>query len=218
MMGLPVVYAFTHDSIGLGEDGPTHQPVEQLPGLRAVPNLEVIRPADAAETVGAWRCALERGDGPTALALTRQGLPALPGSDAERVAEGAYPVVEAREPDVVLVATGSEVAVAADAAEMLAREGLAVRVVSMPCRERFAARPPAERETVLPAGVPTVSVEAAADLGWGRWSDVHVGMDGFGASAPYDDLYAHFGITAEAVAEAARSLLGGGARRAEEGV
>ena len=211
MMGQPVVYAFTHDSIGLGEDGPTHQPIEQLAALRAVPNLHVIRPADASETVGAWRCALERGDGPTAMALTRQNVPALAGTAADGVAQGAYAVRAAERPDVVLVATGSEVAIAVDAADALAQQGLTARVVSMPCWERFVARPVAEREAVLPPTVPTVSVEAAAAFGWQRWSHTHVGMDGFGASAPHTDLYPHFGITAEAVADTASALVARGA-------
>lgn len=210
MMGLPTIYVYTHDSIGLGEDGPTHQPIEQLAGLRALPNLHLIRPADATETVGAWQCALGRTDGPTAMALTRQGVPALEGTDAERVAEGAYAVRHADEPDVVLVATGSEVAVAVDAADTLAAEGTSVRVVSMPCWERFTRRPASQRDALLPPDVPTVSVEAAAAFGWERFSHAHVGMDGFGASAPSSDLYPHFDITADAVARTARSLLANG--------
>ncbi len=207
MMSLPIIYVFTHDSIGLGEDGPTHQPAEQLAGLRSVPNLHVIRPADARETAGAWRCALERTDGPTALVLTRQNVPDVDHTSADEVARGGYIIRPANEPDVVLVATGSELAIADEAANLLEADDIDVRLVSLPSWERLDARPRAERRALLPEGVPTVSVEAAIRFGWERWADAHVGLDGFGASAPWEDLYEHFGITAEAVADQARRLL-----------
>jgi transketolase len=206
LMSLPVVYVMTHDSVGLGEDGPTHQPVEQLAALRAVPNLHVMRPADATETVGAWRHALTRTDGPTVLALTRQGVPVLAGTAAEAVAAGGYAVVQADDPDVVIVATGSEVAIAVEAAAILADDGITARVVSLPCWELLEARDGAEQDALLPADVPVLSVEAATSFGWSRWADSHVALDRYGASAPWKDLYEHFGFTAAAVAAAARDL------------
>jgi len=207
MMSLPVVYVFTHDSIGLGEDGPTHQPSEQLAGLRSVPNLHVLRPADARETVGAWRCALERTDGPTALVLTRQTVPDVDHTDADEVARGGYVIRPANEPDVVLVATGSELAIADEAANLLEADDIDVRLVSLPSWELLDQQPRADREELLPDDVPTVSVEAGIRFGWERWADAHVGMTGYGASAPWEDLYEHFGITPEAVADQARRLL-----------
>jgi transketolase len=214
LMGTRVVWVMTHDSIGLGEDGPTHQPVEHLAALRAIPNLQVLRPADADEVVGAWAAALEQ-DGPSVLALTRQGVPALgdkPGGPVAAVAAGAYVLRDTDgEPDVVLMGTGSEVQLAVEAAEALAADGIAARVVSMPSWEAFAARPKAERDAVLPPTVRArVAVEAATSFGWDRWvgdAGRVVGIDTFGASAPAPDLYEHFGITAEAVAEAARASL-----------
>jgi transketolase len=197
----------THDSIGLGEDGPTHQPIEHLAALRAIPNLHVLRPADARETVGAWRQAITRTDGPTLLALTRQDVPVLDGSDADRVAEGAYAVVPCDDPDLVLVATGSEVSVAVDAAAVLAEDDLAARVVSMPCWELFETADDDTQDDLLPPDVPTLSVEAATSFGWARWADGHVALDDFGASGPAAELFERFGFTAEAVADAARDLL-----------
>jgi transketolase len=207
LMGVPVIYVMTHDSIGLGEDGPTHQPVEHLASLRAVPNLHVLRPADARETVGAWRHAIERRDGPTLLALTRQGVPVLGETDPGQVGRGAYVLREGG--DVVLVATGSEVHVALGAAERLAGRGTDARVVSMPCWELFEAQDEAYRTAVLPAGVPTLSVEAGVSLGWERWADAHVALDRFGHSAPAADVFAFFGFTPEAVADAATALIEG---------
>jgi transketolase len=210
LMKLPAIYVMTHDSIGLGEDGPTHQPVEHLASLRAIPNLHVVRPADATETAGAWRHAIGRTDGPTLLALTRQNVDVLGGTHAEGVALGAYVVVPERAghpPDVVLVATGSEVGIAVEAARALAADGLAARVVSMPCQEVFAARPRAERDDVLPPGAPVLSVEAATSFGWQRFASAHVALDRFGASAPWQELYDHFGFTGPAVADAARALI-----------
>ena len=215
LMKLPVVYVFTHDSIFLGEDGPTHQPVSQLASLRALPGLVVLRPADANETTAAWRVALARRDGPTALALTRQKLPVL-AECAERAAEGlprgAYPLWEsAAEPELVLVGTGSEVALALGAGRRLAASGRRVRVVSMPSWELFAAQEPAYRQRVLPPGVRRLAVEAGTRFGWERWigeEGAMVGIDRFGASAPAEALAGAFGFTVDGVTEAAERLLG----------
>jgi transketolase len=216
LMGLPVVYVFTHDSIGLGEDGPTHQPVEHLAALRAIPGLVVIRPADAAETAAAWRTALLRRGGPTALVLTRQKLPALAreGTGAvEGVARGGYVLAEATggAPRVVLLGTGSEVALCVAARALLEGEGIPVRVVSVPCVELFAAQAADYRAAVLPPAVRArVAVEAGRSVGWHRWvgdgGDV-VGLEHFGASAPAERLFAEFGFTPEHVAARARALL-----------
>ncbi|MEJ2028503.1 MAG: transketolase [Maritimibacter sp.] len=212
LMGLPVTYVFTHDSIGLGEDGPTHQPVEHLASLRAMPNLDVVRPADAVETAEAWQMALASDSTPTVLALSRQNLPTFRDRhiDINMTARGAYLL---REPehgrDVTLIATGSEVEIAMAAAERLAELHIRAAVVSAPCFEAFARQSPAYRQTVL-GDAPRVGVEAAIRQGWDmflRPEDGFVGMEGFGASAPAPALYQHFGITAEAVAETAKSLL-----------
>jgi transketolase len=204
LMGLPVIFVYTHDSVGLGEDGPTHQPIEQLAGLRAVPKLVVIRPADANETAQAWRVALERCDGPTALVLSRQKLPVLrPGGALER---GAYIMEDGT--DVVLIGTGSEVPVCLAAREALAGEGISARVVSMPSWELFRAQPETYREQVLPPGVPRLAVEAASPLGWCEWANATVTLDHFGASAPGEVVFEKFGFTAKHVAERARELLG----------
>ena len=210
LSGLPVTYVMTHDSIGLGEDGPTHQPVEHLAALRAIPNLHVLRPADARETVGAWRHAIERLDGPTLLALTRQDVRVLDGTDADLVERGAYIVEDVDDdelPDLVLIGTGSEVQVCVDAATVLAEQDVAARVVSMPSWELFEQQDDDYQDEVLPADVPVLSVEAATTFGWSRWADEHVGLDHFGASAPADVLFEEFGFTPEAVAEAALDLL-----------
>ncbi|HEU0131493.1 MAG TPA: transketolase [Mycobacteriales bacterium] len=216
LMGLPVTYVWTHDSIGLGEDGPTHQPIEHLAALRAIPDLDVVRPADATETAVAWRTILERTDRPAALALTRQKLPTLPG-DAAGAARGGYVVADpdGSAPHVILIGTGSEVHVALAARERLEEAGVPTRVVSMPCVEWFAEQDRAYRDSVLlPAVRARVSVEAAVTMGWERWvgeAGEAVGLDHFGASAPYEVLYEQFGITAERVAAAAQrslSLLG----------
>jgi transketolase len=216
LMGLPVVHVFTHDSIGLGEDGPTHQPVEHLASLRAIPNLTVLRPADAVETAQAWRVALRSRRTPTALVLSRQALPALPrtvrddGSVDDGVARGGWVVVEPGGPrDVTLVATGSEVGLALDAARLLHDEGIAAAVVSLPSFETFAAQPDGDRAAVL-GTAPRVGVEAAVRQGWDAWlrpGDAFVGMAGFGASGRADELFEHFGITADGVADAARRLV-----------
>ena len=215
LMGLRVVYVFTHDSIGLGEDGPTHQAVEQLIGLRSVPNMVVLRPAEATETAMAWRAALERTDGPTVLVFTRQGLPVLDRSiypAADNVLRGAYALWESSEnPEVILIGTGSEVSIALDAGKALAEKGIAARVVSMPSWELFDAQPKEYRDSVLPPAVTArVSVEAGRTLGWARYvgqDGVSIGVDTFGASAPYQRIYQEYGLTAEHVAEAAESLV-----------
>jgi len=211
LMGLRVVYVFTHDSIGLGEDGPTHQPVEHAASLRLMPNLDVWRPCDALETAVAWRAAVERATGPSALLLSRQSLPAQAGEGrATGAARGGYVLADAEgAPDVVLIATGSEVAVAMQARARLAEAGVGARVVSMPCCEAFERQDPAWRDAVLPAGVPRVAVEAGATGLWRAYvglTGAVVGLDRYGESAPAGDLYAHFGITAEAVAQQAQRL------------
>jgi transketolase len=202
------VYSWSHESVGLGEDGPTHQPIEHLAALRAMPDLRVIRPADANETAMAYRIAVE-SSGPTALILSRQSLPVLEGTAGhDGVHRGAYVLRDADGvADVVLIGTGSEVAVAVEAAELLAADGVAVRVVSMPCWELFEVQADDYRERVLPAGVPRVSVEAATTFGWARWADASVGIDRFGASAPGAVALANLGITAEHVVDRARRLL-----------
>ena len=212
LIGLPVVWVFTHDSIGVGEDGPTHQPVEHLAALRAIPNLVVIRPADAAETAQAWGVAMGRRDGPVCLVLTRQAVPTLDRdalAGAEGLRQGAYVLAEARDgrPDAVLVASGSEVAVALEAGDALAAEGIAARVVSMPSWELFDAQRAEYREAVLPAAVPVVSVEAGVEQGWSRYADASVSLDRFGASAPGPEVFRGLGVTGEAAAAAVRALI-----------
>ena len=216
MMGLPVVYVWTHDSVWIGEDGPTHQPVEQLAALRAIPNLVLIRPADGNETAAAWRVALERRDGPTALALTRQKLPVLfetTRNPAEKVTRGAYVLADSSGiPSALLIASGSEVHLALEARDLLAQKGIAVRVVSMPSWELFDAQPTSYREAVLPPQVTArLAIEAGVTQGWAKYvglaGDV-MGLDRFGASAPYKVLMEKFGFTAEAVVERVLRLLG----------
>ena len=214
LMGQRVIHVMTHDSIGLGEDGPTHQPVEHLAALRAIPNLLVFRPCDIVETVECWQLAIETANGPSVLALTRQNLPQVrAGFDAEnRCTGGAYELVPAEgKVAVSLFASGSEVAIAIEARKLLAKQGIAARVVSVPCVELFLAAPAERRQAVIGEARVRVAVEAAVRQGWDALigSDgAFVGMTGFGASAPYKDLYAHFGITAAAVAEAASTKLG----------
>ncbi|MHC4942454.1 MAG: transketolase [Planctomycetota bacterium] len=210
---LPVIYVFTHDSIHVGEDGPTHQPIEQVAALRAIPNLNVIRPADARETGGAWIEALERTDGPTALILSRQGLPVITAKDA-KVGKGAYILKKESggKPDLILLASGSEVHVALEAAGDLEKEGRSVRVVSMPCWELFAAQPESYRHEVLPLSCKArVAVEAGSSLGWERYVGLEgatVTIDRFGASAPGKVVAEKLGIHAARVKEAAKSVLG----------
>ncbi len=212
LMRQRVIHVLTHDSIGLGEDGPTHQPVEHLASLRAMPNLHVLRPADAMETAECWELAIRRTDGPSLLVLTRQPVPALRSDIGEnRCARGGYVLAEAEGArQVTLIATGSEVAIALVAREALAAEGVAAAVVSLPSWELFSAQDEAYRAEVL-GGVPRVGVEAACGFGWERWlgdGGTFIGMTGFGASAPQEELYRHFGITPEAVVAAARKRLG----------
>ncbi|MEN2981843.1 MAG: transketolase [Thermus sp.] len=207
LMDTPTVFVFTHDSIALGEDGPTHQPVEHLLSLRAMPNLWVIRPADAHETFYAWQVALRRQEGPTALVLTRQAVPLLPREKAKGALRGGYVLEDAEEPEGILLATGSEVHLALQARALLAARGRRVRVVSLPCRELFEAQPEAYRLEVLPPGLPVVAVEAGASLGWERYAQRVVGLDRFGASAPYPEVYERLGFTPERVAEALLDLL-----------
>jgi transketolase len=213
LMGERVIHVMTHDSIGLGEDGPTHQPVEHLAALRAIPNLLVFRPADAVETVECWQLALEAKASPSVLALTRQNLPQLRLSHDKdnRCARGAYELAAADgQAQVSLFATGSEVPIAVEAKKLLAAKGVAARVVSVPCFELFLAAPDDYREVIIGTAPVRVGIEAAIRQGWDAiiGSDgLFVGMSGFGASAPYKDLYKHFGITPEKVAEAALSRL-----------
>ncbi|MYE65108.1 MAG: transketolase [Acidimicrobiaceae bacterium] len=208
-----VVFVWSHDSVGVGEDGPTHQPVEHVASLRAIPDLTVIRPADATETVGAWRVAVESG-GPTALILTRQGVPVLEGTLAESVAAGGYTVLEPDEPSITLVGTGSEVSVCCDAADLLAAEGISARVVSLPSWELFAQQPYSEQARVLRPDLPSLSVEAGTTMGWSRWTDEAVGIDRFGASAPGAQVMEKLGISAPNVATRARALVEGSMSRA----
>ena len=220
LMEQRVVYIFTHDSIGLGEDGPTHQPIEQLLGMRGVPNLVVLRPADATESVEAWKVALERHHGPTALVLTRQNLPVLdrtvlaPASGAQK---GGYTLWEASDqPKGILIGTGSELHIALEAGKLLQEKGVAARVVSMPSWELFDAQPAEYRNGVLPPHLKArISIEAATTLGWERYvglDGVAIGLSHFGASAPAEVLYQKFGITAQRVVEEAIKLTQGGAR------
>ncbi|GAB4534526.1 MAG: transketolase [Anaerolineae bacterium] len=215
LMELPVVYVFTHDSVALGEDGPTHQPIEHIPSLRAIPNLVVLRPADANETVEAWRVALEHHEGPVALLLTRQKLPILDRSmlaPAEGLRRGAYVLADSQEtPDVILIASGSEVEVALDARQRLAGQGVNARVVSMPSWELFEQQPPEYRNQVLPSEVRArLAIEAATPLGWERYVGLEgdvVGLNRFGASAPYKVILEQLGFTGENVALRALAVL-----------
>ncbi len=213
LMRLPVVHILSHDSVFLGEDGPTHQPIEQCMSLRLIPHLHVVRPADANETVGAWAHALsrKRGDGPTAILVTRQGLPILEHARRD-ISAGAYvlwdpPQVEPAQLHGILLATGSEVSLALEAAKRLHADGVAMRVVSMPCWKAFAAQNEAYREQVLPSGVTRrLSIEAGVTQGWARWASHHVGIDDFGASAPAEVLAQQFGLTVDAVVDRVRAL------------
>jgi transketolase len=215
LMGERVIHVMTHDSIGLGEDGPTHQPIEHLAALRAIPNLHVFRPCDTVETIECWQLALENRDGPSLLALTRQNLPQLRKEYVTRnlCAAGAYEIGPsiAGQARVSIFATGSEVAIAMDAKKLLDAQGVLTRVISVPCVELLALQDPADRAALIGTATVNVAVEAGVRQGWDAiiGSDgVFVGMHGFGASAPYKDLYRHFGITPEKVAEAALSKLG----------
>ena len=219
LMGLPVIYVMTHDSIGLGEDGPTHQPVEHLAMLRATPNMHVFRPCDTVETAEAWQCALASMKAPSVIALSRQSLPTLriQNSKDNKSSNGAYILRRAKaRTQVMLLATGSETAIAVAARDLLEAKGIGTRVVSMPCWELFEAKDESYRKRVLPKGPIRIGIEAASRLGWDRWlcgergserKAAFIGMDGFGASAPGGDLFEHFGITAKAVVEKAESML-----------
>ena len=212
MMGLPVVYVFTHDSIGLGEDGPTHQPVEHVTSLRTIPNLVVLRPADGNETAKAWQVALNRSNGPTALVLTRQALPQLCPAD-NGLDRGAYVIKDAGadSPEVVIMASGSEVSIGLEALEELQSKGVEARLVSMPSWELFDQQSGAYRDTVLPPGVPRLAIEAGVSLAWGRYFETDhaevIGIDRYGASAPYKTIYEHYGLTPERVAAKANKLV-----------
>ena len=214
LMELPSIFVFTHDSIGVGEDGPTHQPVEQLATLRATPNVDVVRPADANETALAWGFALRQTDTPTALVLSRQNLPTIDAKliPDDAIERGAYVLRDVPNPVGILMASGSEVATCIAAAALLEADGISVRIVSMPCVDRFAAQPAGYRNAILPPDCRVrVAVEAASPLGWDRWTgDVGavIAMTTFGASAPGDEVFAHFGFTPEAVAARTRELLG----------
>ncbi|NIY99840.1 transketolase, partial [Salipiger sp. HF18] len=215
----PTVFVMTHDSIGLGEDGPTHQPIEHLAISRATPNTLVFRPADLIETAEAWEIAFSQTETPSVLSLTRQNLPTVRTQHKNNnlTAQGAYVLAEAEgKRQAILLATGSEVEIALAARDLLQAEGIGTRVVSMPCWELFEAQDEAYRKRVLPAGPVRVAVEAAARFGWDRWllgergreaKAGFVGMEGFGASAPAETLYEKFGITAEGVAAKVKSLL-----------
>jgi len=203
-----VVFVWSHDSVGVGEDGPTHQPIEQVASLRAIPDLPVLRPADATETAGAWRVALA-ADGPSALILSRQNLPVLAGTTVNGVAEGAYVLAEADDAQITLVGSGSEVVLCVEAAAALATRGISARVVSFPCWELFAKRAASEQRAVLRSDLPSLAVEAGVSQGWHRWVDDVVAIDRFGASAPGDVVMRELGMTVDAVVARAESLLAG---------
>ncbi len=211
LMHQPVIYVFTHDSFYVGEDGPTHQPVEHIEALRLIPGMRTIRPADANETAWAWLLALERTDGPTAILLTRQKVPTLAGTNFEGFARGGYIIREPEgQPDLVLIATGSEVSLAIEAAEQLAQEGKKARVVSMPCRELFMAQDPSYISKVLGPDLPRVAIEAGVGSGWYQLTGplgLVIGLDRFGVSGPYKDLAKYFGFTADAVVAKIKSFL-----------
>jgi transketolase len=207
LTGLPVAWIYTHDSVALGEDGPTHQPVEHFMALRAIPGLVFMRPADANETAAAWRVIMQDVDGPVAMALSRQDLPILADADPAGVARGAYVLREAEDPQVVIVGTGAEVHTALGGADRLAPDGVRARVVSMPSWELFEAQDEAYRDEVLPPGLPSVAVEAGISLGWERWVDRSVSIDRFGASAPGPEVLEKLGITPDHVADVVREVL-----------
>ncbi len=221
LMKVPSIFVWTHDSVALGEDGPTHQPIEQLATLRAIPGLDIVRSGDANETAYAWKTMLERREGPAGIALTRQNIPVIKRGEAdatgavfagaENTAKGAYTLIDAaggKAPQLVLLATGSEVQLAVAAREQLEAEGIATRVVSAPCVEWFEEQDSAYRAGVLPAGVATVSVEAGLSLGWAKYAQAHVSIEHFGASADFKTLFREFGMTTENVVATAKQLLG----------
>jgi transketolase len=215
LMHQPVIYIYTHDSIGLGEDGPTHQPIEQLAALRAIPNITVIRPADATETAEAWKVALTHKDGPTCLVLTRQKLGFIDRTvyaAASGLQKGAYVLADAEggAAQAVLISSGSEVALIMQAREKLQAQGIRTRVVSMPSMELFARQPASYREQVLPKGTKKLSIEAASPESWYRWvgSDgIVLGLNRFGASAPYEKIYEELGITVDKIVESVKRMI-----------
>jgi transketolase len=210
LMQLRAIYVFTHDSIGLGEDGPTHQPIEHAASLRLIPNMEVWRPCDTVETAAAWGAALRRNNGPTALLLTRQNVPFVRRQSLEEIAKGGYVLSDAAEARAVLIATGSEVALALGAQKLLGEAGIPVRVVSIPSTTQFDRQPPEYRNSVLPRGLPKVAVEAGVSDYWRKYVGLEgavVGIDRYGESAPAADVFKHFGFTPENVARAVRSIL-----------
>jgi transketolase len=214
LMGLPSVWVWTHDSVGLGEDGPTHQPVETYAALRAIPNLWFVRPADANETAWAWKIALDRSDGPVALSLSRQKVPTLDRSDlapASGVERGAYTLWESGTPDLILIATGAEVALALEAGRKIAQDGTHVRVVSMPCWELFEEQPHEYRDEVLPPEVAArLSIEPGVELGWSKWVGDRgdsISIEHFGASAPGNTVLEKFGYNVDNVVARAAALL-----------
>jgi transketolase len=213
LMGVRVICVFTHDSIGLGEDGPTHQPIEHAESLRLIPNLDVWRPADGTETYAAWAEAMSRGDGPSALLLSRQALPAQPRTDSQIgcIGRGGYVLrTGGSDPRAIIVATGSEVQLAMKASELLGEEDIAVRVVSIPCVEAFERQPQEYRDSVVPRSVPVVVVEAGTTRGWWKYAGhtgAVIGLDRFGESAPDRDLWKYFDLTAERVARTVREVL-----------
>jgi transketolase len=209
--GIPTIFVFTHDSVGLGEDGPTHQPIEHLASLRAMPNLVLIRPADANEVTEAWKFAIHHRNGPTALALTRQNLPILDRSvtaPAGGLQKGAYVLRDFGGPEIILMASGSEVSLVYEAAQKLHEEGRGVRVVSFPSWALFEKQDEAYRESVLPKKITArLAVEAGATLGWERYAKSMIGIDHYGASAPYKIIFENFGFTVENVVAKAKELL-----------
>lgn len=210
LMEVPTIFQFSHDSIGLGEDGPTHQPIEQLAGLRSIPNCHVMRPADANEVAACWELAVASQDRPTVIVTSRQNLPLVSSSDVQNhpAKRGGYIIKDGADAQVCLVATGSEVSLALEAARLLDSEGVSTRVVSLPCWSLFEEQDPFYQAEVLDGDVPTLSIEAASTFGWSKYADDHIGLDHFGASAPAPILFEKFGLTPENVAERAKALLG----------
>jgi transketolase len=216
LMRVPSIFIFTHDSVGLGEDGPTHQPIEHLASLRAIPHLLTFRPCDANETIRAWRFIVQHREGPVALCLSRQGLPVLEATSSvpPPVEHGAYVLHDSSEgePDVILIASGSEVQLIEEAREVLAARGVTARTVSMPCWELFEQQPTSYRDKVLPPSITArVAVEAASPFGWARWAGdkgTVIGLDRFGASAPGETVLAELGFTAQAVVDEALEVMG----------
>jgi len=207
LSGHQVIWVATHDSIGLGEDGPTHQPVETVLHLRATPNLAVWRPADGNETSAAYLVALQSKRTPSVLCLSRQNLPQLENSTIEHATKGGYVIHEVAREDLTIVSTGSEVAIAVEAAGILGKEGYKVRVVSLPCWEIFDAQPNEYRLSILRSGAPILSVEAYSTIGWERYSHEQYGLKGWGASGPYDQVYKKFGLTGPNIAEKGKKVI-----------